>query len=167
MKNTACVTMWICGVVGAALCLPGCAVPKLHIEAEPTHTAVYVDGKHVFTRQPPSDKAKLDADAAEPTPPETSLETPLRYYGTATISGTMPTTEWVDVRHNVTIDEPFSPWLLPFDFVLECVTYPFRGDRYENRVTVALTPRREETPGVSPREIPALKARASAALGER
>jgi hypothetical protein len=156
MKSVGSLMSWTCSTAVVST-LVGCAIPRLEIQPEPIGATVYVDGKHVFTRQLPGAN-----------PAATSRKTPLPYYGTTSLRGTMPTNDWVDIRRQVTIDEPFSPWLLPFDFLLECVTYPFASDdRYEHRVAITVPARPEVTPGITPRDIPALEARAHAALGER
>jgi hypothetical protein len=156
MKSVGSLTFRTCSTAVLST-LVGCAIPRLEIRPEPIGATVYLDGKHVFTREPPGARSAA-----------TARNTPLPYYGTTALRGTMPTNEWVEVRRQVTIDEPFSPWLLPFDFVLECVTYPFASDdRYEHRVAIAVPARPEVTPGITPRDLPALKARARAALGER
>lgn len=167
MKKVASVTLRICGTAVVSA-LVACAVPEFEIEPGPVGASVYVDGRRVFTRSTAPAEPTEPASTAATTAPARSLKTPLRYYGTVAITGSMPTNDWLDVRREVTIDEPFSPWLLPFDFVLECVTYPFRSEaRYAHRVVITVPERTEATPGIAPRDIPALKARARAALGER
>ncbi len=127
--------------IGVAVTLAGCAQPKLSIRVEPTGTWVYVDGEFTSPgREQTSTASTIDAPKYERAPKYVEPfdhEMSLRYYGTTRLSARRPATsergekdesftvDWMDRRQDVTIDEPFSPWLFPFDFVLECLTYPF------------------------------------------
>ena len=75
----------------------------------------------------------------------------------------------MDLHQDVTIDEPFSPWLFPFDFVLECLTYPFVSSelRYAHRIEIELQRRPEVPRGIHPRNLAAILARAKRAREER
>ena len=135
-----------------ACALSGCAVPEIRIHAEPEASVPFLDGQAL----PPVVK-----DVPLPAP----------YYGTARVGarmpGDLPGRRRRDQTVEAVLEEPISPWLFPLDFVLEVLTYPFRGDRYSTYVAIELPERPEILPGVTPREMPAIRARAEAARRER
>ncbi len=178
--------------IGAVLVWTSCAQPELTIRVEPSGTWVYVDGRFASPGrvQTPATGAD-DAPRYERAPKYVEPfdhEMPMRYYGTTRLSARRPavsergdpamsekgekdeslTVDWLELRQDVTIDEPFSPWLFPFDFVLECVTYPFAADlRYAHRTTIELQKRPEVIDGILPRDHDATRARAKRAREER
>ena len=170
-------------LVGVAVALAGCALsgcaePELAIRVQPTGTWVYVDGEFTSPGREPEAPRTLDAPKYDRLPEYIEPfdhEMPLRYYGTTRLSARMPPTgesrsiDWLEQRQDVTIDEPFSPWLFPLDFVLECLTYPFvaADTRYAHHVTVELQRRPEVLRGIEPRDLPTISTRAKRAREER
>ena len=164
-------------ILGVAFALTGCAQPELAIRVEPTGTWVFVDGEFASPGREATGARAADAPNYERAPKYVEPfdhEMPLRYYGAVRLSGRQPATEdsltvdWLERRAEVTIDEPFTPWLFPLDFVLECVTYPFVADsRYAHRTSVELEKRPEVMGGVRPRDLTAISTRARRAREER
>jgi hypothetical protein len=162
----------------AGFALAGCAEPELAIRVKPTGVWVYVDGEFTSPGREPEAARALDEPKYDRLPEYIEPfdhEMPLRYYGTTRLSARMPATQgtrsidWLEQAEDVTIDEPFSPWLFPLDFVLECLTYPFvdADARYAHRVTIELQRRPRVIQGIEPRDLPTISTRAKRAREER
>jgi hypothetical protein len=137
-----------------ACALPGCVQPRLDVLTEPANALVYVDGRAVGRKEPGA-----------------AVVVPLRYYGTTALHGReppdQPPAELLDQRQTITVEEPFSPWLFPLDFLLETMTFPFQTDRYQHRATLELGPRTQLVDGIPPRNLGAIQEAARRAVLER
>ena len=139
--------------------LTSCAKPFLEVETTPHDALLFVDGvaKHV------DPKHKLE-----------NRRVRLAYYGIVSLSirqrGERSESDrrakLLDTRQLVEIDPPFSPWMFPLDFILECTTYPFAGDRYDHAISIRLPPRPKSAIGTPPpsRDIDDVTRDADAAL---
>ena len=94
--------------LGLAWIAGACTAPTLDVSARPDDARVVVDGRQ-------RDAEAFPADAP--------------YYGTYDLLAVEPLRapgpdepQPGTVRSRLTIDEPFSPWLFPVDFVLEVIT---------------------------------------------
>ena len=134
-----------------------CAVPEFDIRPTPADAVMFVDGSHVPHRK------------NDPVP---GARVPLRYYGTTTISARQRPKidnpdKRLDERRQVVVNEPFTPWIFPFDFFLEAFTYPFRDQTYGHRIVLDLKPRPPLVSGVTLRDFDAICERARRAVLER
>ena len=159
-------TVAILGLLALGVLPAGCAVPEFDIRPAPANAVVYVDGSRVARRKD------------DPLP---GARVPLRYYGTFTVGArqlqniAQPDADPVaaparrlDERQKVVVDEPFTPWIFPFDFFLEAFTYPFRNLTYRRRIVLELPPRPPLVGGLTLRSlVEAIRERARRAVLER
>ena len=129
----------------------GCAVPTMVVTTTPKDALVWIDGRR-----------------AKPSQPGDAIERRRRYYGTTSIHSRQPglarEQELIDLHYQLNADEPFSPWLFPFDFLLEAITLPFNSDRYRHRVELELQARSTPVGGIRPRNLNAIRERARQAV---
>ena len=142
-------TKWL--VLILPVILPACGVPTVTVTTTPRDAVVWVDGREV---RPPA--------------PGAPIEIRRPYYGSTSIHsrqpGSMREDELFDLHHQMLANEPFSPWIFPFDFLLEAVTLPWNPDRYEQRVDLKLRTRPTPIGGVRPRNLAAFREHARRAV---
>lgn len=140
----------ICSVMVCA----GCANPRIAITVDPPDSLVFVDSRSV------------------PRSADGSTVLPLSYYGTMSVSGRQAKSDnefivLFDQTKKVTVDEPFSPWLFPLDFLLEVATYPFQDSDYIHSVHIELADRPPIVDRATPENLQPIRARAKRALLDR
>jgi hypothetical protein len=99
--------------MGLWLLTAGCSGPSLSVTTEPNATLL-VDG-----RVTPQDE------------PIT-----FRYYGNSLLEAEPETEDgrfpYLRAELTVTISEPFTPWVFPFDFLVEVLFHPFVGTGHQS-----------------------------------
>jgi hypothetical protein len=129
-------------LVAAALMATACAGPTLTLRAIPGDAVVYLDNRQV--------------------PPEAPRVRPLPYYGTLRIEAEHR--DRMPAARRITVAEPVTPWVFPFDFVIELIGR--LGGPSDVRVELPLPAADSAPPApLPPKEL--LRARAAAAAVRR
>ena len=138
-------------VLAASSLVTSCTSSTIMVQTEPADAMIWIDGRQT-----------MGANTG------TAIQVRPRYYGTTTIHCRQPSPmraeELLDLHHQVERNEPFSPWLFPFDFVLEAVTLPFDPDRYQQSLAIKLKTRPTPVGGIRPRNLSAIRERARQAV---
>lgn len=141
---------------GMALVVAGlaaCSAPRWQVDAGPEDTRLFVDGRARSSRR---------------------IEGPIPYYGVVDLA-VVPdldarSPDRIPLRTHrakLAIDEPVTPWIFPFDFVLEMLEAPFVDDPVPH-IELTAPPRDDlATPGTSAPGIEAFLVRARAAATAR
>lgn len=128
-----------------------CEVPTMVIQTSPRDALVWIDGRAVFREEPGGE-----------------IESRRAYYGTTLVhsrqAGALRDEQLVDLHHRLHADEPFTPWIFPFDFILEVITLPFSSDRYRYTVDLQLPPRKTLVSGKQPPDLLEMRDRARKAV---
>ena len=138
-------------VLATSSFLTSCTTSKIMVQTNPADAMIWIDGRQTV---------RSTAGAAIQARPS--------YYGTTTIHCRQPSPmraeELLDQHRQVERNEPFSPWLFPFDFLLEAVTLPFDSDRYQQSIDIKLQARPTPVRGIRPRNLSIIRERARQAV---
>ncbi len=133
-------------LLGVSLLGAGCAGPSAVVESSAAQSQIYLDGRDTGARG--------------------QVTMPLPYYGSFLFANPAGQQHLEELQF-LQVDEPFSPWLFPADFLLEFLSYPFTHEGYQHHLRLAPPPRQVLVPGVDPADLGTIRSRAMAARLKR